>query len=185
MLPLAARIGEAEVDKLHVLFLDHRENLLGVHCPSLVIEPAPRAFFSYGGVAALASANSYRVVDLRHEDLAVADAAGMGRGADRLDGFLDHLILDDQLDLHLGQEVDDVFGAAIQLGMALLAAEALGFQHRDALQPDLVQRVFDLVELEGLDDRFDLLHSLGPTPPRLPRRRPSGGPGAPQASTLY
>src|SRR5262249_4000177 len=35
VLPLAARISEAEVDELHVLFLDHRENLFGVHCPSL------------------------------------------------------------------------------------------------------------------------------------------------------
>src|SRR5882672_8250067 len=130
---------------------------------SLLTLPPP-GVFSYGGVAALASTNSYRVVDLRHEDLAVADAAGVGRGADRLDGLLDHLILDDQLDLHLGQEVDDVLGTAIELGMAFLPAESLGLQHGDALQPDLVERVFDLVEFEGLDDRFDLLHFLGPTP---------------------
>src|SRR5262249_16076664 len=68
-----------------------------------------RAFFSYGGVAALASANSYRVVDPRHENLAIADAARMGRGANCLYGLLDHLILDDQLVLYLVQEVDDVF----------------------------------------------------------------------------
>src|SRR5882724_12007440 len=43
---------------------------------SLLTLPPP-GVFSYGGVAALASANSYRVVYLRHEDLAVADAAGM------------------------------------------------------------------------------------------------------------
>ena len=78
--------------------------------------------------------------------------------ADRLDGLLDHLVLDDQLDLHLGQEVDDVFGAAIELGMALLPAEALGLDHGDALEADLVERVLHLVELEGLDDRLDLLH---------------------------
>ena len=31
VLPLAARIGEAEVNELDVLFLHHRENLFGVH----------------------------------------------------------------------------------------------------------------------------------------------------------
>jgi hypothetical protein len=48
--------------------------------------------------------------------------------------------------------------------MALLPPEPLGLQHSDALKPDLIERVFYLVELEGLDDRFDLLHLLGPTP---------------------
>src|SRR5690348_17828036 len=31
------------------------------------------------------------------------------------------------LDLHLGQEIDHIFGAAVKLGVALLAAEALHF----------------------------------------------------------
>ncbi len=92
------------------------------------------------------------------EDLAVADAAGMGGLLDRLDGALDHRVFHDDLDLHLGQEIDDVFGAAIELGMALLPAEALGLGDGDALDPDLVKRFLHLVELERLDDRFDLLH---------------------------
>ncbi len=54
---------------------------------------------------------------------------GLGGVADRLDrrgrAFSS---ADDDLDLHLGQEVDDVFGAAIKLGVALLAAEALGLE---------------------------------------------------------
>src|SRR5215813_12125324 len=119
----------------------------------------PKAEFSYGGVAALASANSDGLIDARHEDLTVADAPGMGGAADRLHRLLDHLVLDDQLDLHLGQEVDDVLGAAVKLGVALLPAEPLGFQDGDALQSDLIECVLHFVELEGLDDRFDLLHS--------------------------
>src|SRR5258707_11932520 len=101
----------------------------------------PKAAFSYGGVAALASTNSNGVVDARHEDLAVADAAGVRRAADRLDRLLDHLVLDDELDLHLGEKVDDVLGAAIELGVALLTAEALGFQDGDALEADLIEGV--------------------------------------------
>ena len=42
--------------------------------------------------------------------------------------------------------------------MALLAAEALGFDHRDALQADFLQRFLHFIELERLDDRFNLFH---------------------------
>src|SRR5258708_3312763 len=142
----------------------------------------PKAEFSYGGVAALASANSDGIVDARHEDLAVADAAGVGRAADRLDRLLDHLILDDELDLHLGQEVDHVLGAAIELGMSLLPSEPLGFQDSDALEPDLVQRILHFVELEGLDDRFDLLHWLEISPRADAGAAGRGNPHAPQVA---
>ena len=42
------------------------------------------------------------------------------------------VVLDHHLDLHLGQEVDHVFGAAVELGVALLAAEALDLGHGQA-----------------------------------------------------
>ena len=65
---------------------------------------------------------------------------------------------DDHLELHLGQEVDDIFSAAIELCVAFLATEALGFGDSDAGYADFVQRLLHLVELEGFDDRFDLFH---------------------------
>src|SRR5947199_6355912 len=82
--------------------------------------------------AALAGADPDRLVDRHHENLAVADAPGMGGLLDRLDGALDHRILHHHLDLHLGQEIDDVLRPAIELGMALLAAKALGLGDGDA-----------------------------------------------------
>ncbi len=75
-------------------------------------------------------------------------------------GFFDHLVAQHNLDLHLGEKIDDVLGAAIEFGMALLAAEALGLGHRDALQADLLQRLLHLVEFERLDDGLDLLHRV-------------------------
>ena len=78
-------------------------------------------------------------------------------------------VVADDLDLHLGEEVDDVFGAAIKLGMALLAAESLRLDHGDALQADLVQRFFHLIQFERLDDGLDLLHARSdPGWPGLP-----------------
>ena len=73
-------------------------------------------------------------------------------------GGIDLIVGQDDLDLHLGQEVDDVFGAAIKLGMALLAAKALDLDHGQALDADVLKRFFHLVELERLDDRLDLFH---------------------------
>ncbi len=78
---------------------------------------------------------------------------------DRLDGGVDLIVGQHHLDLHLGQEIDDVFGAAVQLGMALLAAEALDLDHGQALHAHLLQGLLHFVELEGLDDRFDLFHA--------------------------
>jgi hypothetical protein len=42
--------------------------------------------------------------------------------------------------------------------MTLLAAKTLGLGHGDALKPDLVQGFLHFIQLEGFDDRFDLLH---------------------------
>src|SRR3954470_19244971 len=90
-------------------------------------------------VAAFAGADPDDFLDRADENLAVADPAGMGGLLDRLDRALDQRVVHDDLDLHLGQEVDDVLGPAIELGMALLAPEALGLGNRDALNADLVQ----------------------------------------------
>src|SRR5882724_5094184 len=47
-------------------------------------------------------------------------------------------------------------------GVPLLPSETLGFGHRDTLKPDILKRFLDLVELEWLDDGFDLLHRAPP-----------------------
>src|SRR5499433_2439384 len=98
--------------------------------------------------------------DIGDEDLAVADPPGLGGATDRLDGFLDHVVAKHNLDLHLGEKIHDVFGAPVKLGVALLPPEALGLGDGDALQSDLLQRLFHLVEFEWLDHRLDLFHGV-------------------------
>ena len=58
----------------------------------------------------------------------------------------------------LGQEIDHVFGAAIELGMALLATEALHFGDRQARDADLGEGFTHLVQLERFDDGGHLFH---------------------------
>ena len=64
---------------------------------------------------------------------------GPGGLLDRLDHLLDLVVVHDDLELHLGQEVDHVLGAAVELGVPLLAAEALDLGDGDALDADLVR----------------------------------------------
>src|SRR6266568_2025134 len=104
--------------------------------------------------------------DLLHrddEDLPVADATRLGGALDDLHHAADELVGDDDLDLHLGEEVDHVLGATVELGMPLLAAEALHLGGGETGHADLRERLLHLIQLERLDDGFDLLH----VPPHL------------------
>src|SRR5262245_336896 len=105
-----------------------------------------------------AGSDADRFLDVGDEDLAVADASRLRRAADRIDRALDQVVADHDLDFHLGQEVHDVFCAAVELGMTLLAPKTLGLSDGDALKSDFLKRLFHLVELERLDDGFDFLH---------------------------
>src|ERR1700691_3614624 len=80
-----------------------------------------------GGFTAFVVADADGFVDAADEDFPVADAAGAGGADDGLNGLLLHVFDDDQLDFDFGQEVDGVFTAAVELGVALLAAMAAGF----------------------------------------------------------
>jgi hypothetical protein len=86
------------------------------------------------------------------EHLAVTDLAGARGAFDRFDDAIDDRVVDRGFDLHLRQKVDDVLRTAVQLGVALLAAETLDFGHRDALHADGAEGFADFVELERLDD---------------------------------
>src|SRR5262245_17423240 len=127
--------------------------------------PASRPSSSDGVVPRLAGPDAHGLFHVRHEDLPVADAAGLGGGDDRVDRLRHHVVAEHEFELHLGEKVHDIFGAAIELGVALLAAEALGLGHGDALEADFLQRLFHLIKLEGLDDRFDLFHCFSRTSP--------------------
>src|SRR3546814_16710279 len=75
-----------------------------------------------------------------------------------LDG-LDHawrqIVVDHRLKFHLGEKIDDIFSAAIKLGMPLLPAEALGLGDGDAGHADFVKGLLHFIQLERLDDRLD------------------------------
>ena len=106
-----------------------------------------------------AGADADHLLQRADEDLAVADLAGACRLLDGLHGAVDHVVGHGGLELDLGQEVDHVLGAAVELGMALLAAEALDLGDGQSLHADVGQRLAHVVELERLDDGGDQLHA--------------------------
>jgi hypothetical protein len=55
-------------------------------------------------------------------------------------------------DLHLGQKINHVLRAAVQLGVAFLATEAFDLGHRNALYANTREGFTHLVELERFDD---------------------------------
>ena len=91
-------------------------------------------------------------------EVAVADLSGLRRRRDRLDHAVGAVVGDHHLDLDLGQEVHGVFGAAIDLGVALLAAEALDLGDGQPGDAHLGERVAHVLELERLDDGGDQFH---------------------------
>src|ERR1700730_3960839 len=106
----------------------------------------------------LAGADTQRMVDRGHEDLAVADLPGARVRGDDGNRLVRKVRGDRDFDAQLGQKIHDIFGAAIDLGVALLAAIALDLGNRHAVHTDGRQRLADLVKLEGVDDRDDEFH---------------------------
>ena len=94
--------------------------------------------------------------------------AGAG---DRLDHAGHQVGRDRDLDLELRQEAHRVLGAAVDLGMSLLAPVALHFRDGQAVHAQAGERVAHLLELERLDDGHDDFHEdLAPdTAPPLAR----------------
>src|SRR3989441_10462504 len=100
----------------------------------------------------------YTTLFRSHENLAVSNAPCLGGPFDRSQGLRHHLVREDDLDLHLWQEVDDVLGSPVQFGVSFLTTEALHLRDREAENAHVRERLLHLVELERLDDGLDLLH---------------------------
>src|ERR1700693_743054 len=108
--------------------------------------------------AALAGADADRVLDGDDEDLSVSDVARLRGREDGLHHPPDQIVRDHHLDLDLRHQVHLVFGAAVQLGVALLPSHSLHLADGQAGDAQLVERVLDRVEFERLHDRLDQFH---------------------------
>ena len=100
---------------------------------------------SDGIYAGFTGADTDNFFDVRDENLAVADASRLGSLADGFDGAVHGFVCDDDFNFHLGKKVDDIFGAAVKLGMAFLSSKALGFDDSDPLQADFLKGLLHFI----------------------------------------
>lgn len=109
-------------------------------------------------VVLFTGADAQRGFDMGDEDLAIADAPGLGCGGNGFHHPLSDFVRHDDFEFYLGQEIDNIFGTAIEFGVAFLSAEAFGLGHGDAGYAHFVERFLNFIELERLDNSFDLFH---------------------------
>src|ERR1700680_589279 len=102
------------------------------------------------------------MVEVDDEDLAVADLSGLCSGRDGVDGLVDLVRGDSDLDLDLGQEAHGVFGTAVDFRMTLLPAISLDFRDRETVNANGGQGVTDFFELEWLDYCHNNFHGSYP-----------------------
>ena len=112
-----------------------------------------------GAVVALAGADPDRAFEIDDEDLAVADLAGLGALAERLERRLDELVRDGDLEADLLGETHLHARAAIRLDAIELAAVALDAAQREPAHLGAVEGLEHVVDLVRSDDADDELHA--------------------------
>src|SRR5262249_3782668 len=116
-------------------------------------------------LAGLAGADANEVLDGRNPDLPVANPVGTRGSLNLVDDAQRVGVLDDDLDLHLWQEVDLVLRTPVDLRVTALSAEALYFGHGHALHARGFERSSHIVELVRLYDCGHDLHVRSTPPP--------------------
>jgi hypothetical protein len=196
VLPLALGIGEAHIDPLDLFVLDLLQNVLGARhvlsfflqfplpaglprgrlelaCP---IGPPPTPASGRGEwtcldrvAVALAGADAQRGFDGDDENLAVADAAGLRGGGDRLDHAIGEASSSTTTSsFTLGRKSTTYSAPRYSSVWPFWRPKPLASVNGDApTHADFVQRFLHFVELERFDDRFDLFHRRHP--PASPR----------------
>src|SRR4051794_8111916 len=127
----------------------------------------------------LPRAHTDQLLDGGRPDLAVTDLSG-GRGlGDDVHHVVGVVVGNDDVEAHLGDEVDGVLRTPVDLGVALLPAVATDLTHGQTLHPEALQGRLHVVELERLDDCGDEPHACTPSAcAETPDPAPIGGPPA-------
>jgi hypothetical protein len=116
------------------------------------------SIFLYGILSAFARSDSDDLIHGQYENLPVADLSRLGTPLDGFNRLRNDFIRNDQFDLGLGEEVDLIFGASVDLGMAPLPSEALDLGRRHSLDADFGQGMLHFIQLKRFDNGFYLFH---------------------------
>src|SRR5271165_377789 len=93
--------------------------------------------FLYCFLACFVGPDPNRFFDGIHEDLSIADLAGLRRLYDCCRGVFHHAVRKDDLNLDLWQKVDGVFTPTINFCVAFLTTKPFYFCNRHSLDPEV------------------------------------------------
>src|SRR5712671_1431242 len=111
------------------------------------------------------------VIDRRHKNLAVADLAGARARGDDVHRLVGKVRRDGDFDSKLRQKIHDIFGAAVDLGVAFLAAVTLDLGHGHPADADRGECLAHLVKFEWFDNGNNELHGQAFIPNDFRKRR--------------
>src|SRR5271155_2266123 len=109
-------------------------------------------------VIALARPDTDHTFDRGNPDLAVADLPRAGGSDDGVNDSLHKLVVDYHVNSDLRDELDGVFGSAVDLGVPSLPAVPLDFGDGQTQHTGDLDGMPDVIDREGLDDSGDQLH---------------------------
>ena len=115
-------------------------------------------------LAGFSGSDPQRLFHRRDKDFTVTDLACVGSLSDFFHDLLDPFGLHDDLDLYFRNEIDNILCAAVNFLVSFLAPVAFHFGNGHALYADFIQRFFDIIQLERLDDCIYFLHLLSSCP---------------------
>ena len=108
--------------------------------------------------SALTGAYTHGLLDGHDPHLAITDLAGVGGADDGLNDFIHLGVIDEDLQLELGYEVNFVLGSAVHLGVTALASKALGLGDRHTTDVQGLQAFLHVIQLEGLENCDNEFH---------------------------
>src|SRR4051812_2965886 len=117
----------------------------------------------HGGLIGLACTYPHRPLDRDDEDLPVADLAGAGAVADRLNRRLHEVVRDADLEADLVGHLDLDGAATVGLDAVELTTVALNSAHRDSTDLGSIERLEHVVRALGTHDPDHKLHDAHPS----------------------
>ena len=111
-------------------------------------------------IARFTGPDSNGVFNVSDKDFSVPDFAGVGSGSYRFNDGINKVFADDSFELHLGQEVDNIFRTAVEFGVAFLTTEAFDLGHGDTADAYHAECIANLIQQERFDNRSDFLQLI-------------------------
>src|SRR5712691_3062846 len=102
--------------------------------------------------------NTHHILYRQDKNFPIANASRMGRCHNGVDDIVHLLFWSKDFELALGQKIYHILRPSIQFCMPFLASKAFHLCHRQPMHSNSVKALLDFIELERLDDSFNLFH---------------------------